>query len=92
MALGLGFYGNGRLSINRKKPTGGDAKPSDLQDCKQFLRVVITDVTQMTTLPSAYKGLSFYAIAPLTQPWIFSSLLFKAIRRLCSKRYCWQSQ
>ncbi len=55
------------MSINRTKTTGGEAKTTLLTGFLQILRVVTTDVTQMTTLPSACKGLSSYTIARLTR-------------------------
>jgi hypothetical protein len=56
--------------------------------------VVTTDITQTTTPPSACKGLSSYAIAPLTQVWanpeIFPKALF--LRRLLHKRQLGKQQ
>ena len=66
--------------VIRTNPTGGEAKPLVYAGLLHFQRVVTTDVTQMTTQPSAYKGLSSYAIAPFTKPWanaeIFPKTLF----------------
>ena len=71
-----------------KTRQGERQNPRSLQDCKQVLRVVTTDVTQMTTLPSACKGLSSYAIAPLTQAWANAEIFQKALflERLLHKR------
>jgi hypothetical protein len=55
------------VSYSHTKTTGEDAKLTLLKGFLQFLRVVTTDVTQMTTLPSACKGLSSYTIARLTR-------------------------
>jgi hypothetical protein len=54
------------MSYNRNFPTGRKAKASASSGLLQVFRVVTTDVTQMTTLPSACKGLSSYTIAPRT--------------------------
>ncbi|MBW4548163.1 MAG: hypothetical protein KME25_27535 [Symplocastrum torsivum CPER-KK1] len=48
-------------------PDRGRGKIQWFTGLLQVLRVVTTDITQMTTLPSAKKGLSSYAIAPHPQ-------------------------
>jgi len=68
------------VSHSRTFLTEGDANKTQwFTRLLQTLRVVTTDVTQMTTLPSACKGLSFYAIAPLTQPWTNAKVLTKRV-------------
>jgi hypothetical protein len=44
----------------------GEAVKAYLTGLLQVSRAVTTDITQRTAQPSAYKGLSFYVIAPLT--------------------------
>jgi hypothetical protein len=41
----------------------------------------------MTTLPSAYKGLSSYAIAPLTQPWTLKWMDFELVLSVQKRKF-----